>query len=177
MSIKIKANKLIKRIEALKTYRNLNIDDPFDHGYIRAADTIICFIEDMQAKAERKHKKKKIPVTKLQDTIVTELCPYCDTEVGISWDVDKDGFKVFCPNCGEQLMLCSACKDREGLCDWNDEAQACHRCREQTDCERCVFAVECGDGESWHYECRHPDVNEVKIINTVGNCELFEPNA
>ena len=176
MSIKIKANKLIKRIEALKTYRNLNIDEPFDHGYIRAADTIICFIEDMQAKAERKH-KKKIPVTKLQDTKVTELCPYCDTEVGISWDVDKDGFKVFCPNCGEQLMLCSACKDREDLCDWNDEAQACHRCREQTDCERCAFAVEYGDGESWRCECRHPDVNEVKITNTIGNCELFEPNA
>lgn len=56
---KISAKKLIKRIEALKKYRDNN-DNSFDHGYRRAANTIIGFIEDMNAKAERKKADKVV---------------------------------------------------------------------------------------------------------------------
>lgn len=38
-----------------------------------------------------------------------EWCPYCDTEIEIEWDVEKDGYQIICPNCKEKLMLCDAC--------------------------------------------------------------------
>lgn len=40
---------------------------------------------------------------------VVEVCPHCDAEVVMRWDVDEDGFKAFCPYCGKELMLCDEC--------------------------------------------------------------------
>lgn len=41
--------------------------------------------------------------------LITETCPNCEKEITVNWDVKKDGYKAFCPNCGKTLMLCSAC--------------------------------------------------------------------
>lgn len=53
-----------------------------------------------------------------QDNEVTEYCPHCDREITVSWNVEQDGYQIFCPNCGEPIMLCSMC-DREP-CDWTE---------------------------------------------------------
>lgn len=58
---KISAKKLIKRIESLKG--NMEKDDnyfKYYNGYMRAANEIIYFIEDMQTKAERKKADKDV---------------------------------------------------------------------------------------------------------------------
>lgn len=59
-----------------------------------------------------------------------EVCPHCDTEVTIMWDVKAQGYRATCPNCGEELMLCDACMhsdDNEGMhCDWSEE-RGCFR--------------------------------------------------
>ena len=52
---------------------------------------------------------------------VTEVCAECGRENTLTWDVGEDGYRVFCPNCGNEMMLCDACKhapDNEaGYCD------------------------------------------------------------
>lgn len=53
-----------------------------------------------------------------RDNDVTEYCPHCDREITVLWDVEQDGYQIFCPNCGEPIMLCSMC-DREP-CDWTE---------------------------------------------------------
>lgn len=62
---------------------------------------------------------------------VTERCPNCDNDVTLVWDVAVDGFKAFCPYCGERLMLCSECQHRfEGGdftddCDYDIDTDSC----------------------------------------------------
>lgn len=55
----------------------------------------------------------------------TEVCPHCDSEITLTWDVDNDGYRVFCPNCGEELMLCDACLHADdnpgGKCDFKTD--------------------------------------------------------
>lgn len=53
-----------------------------------------------------------------RDNEVTEYCPHCDREITLLWDVKQDGYQIFCPNCGETIMLCSMC-EREP-CDWTE---------------------------------------------------------
>ena len=53
-----------------------------------------------------------------RDNEVTECCPHCDREITVLWDVEQDGYQIFCPNCGKTIMLCSMC-DREP-CDWTE---------------------------------------------------------
>lgn len=54
-----------------------------------------------------------------EEILITEMCPRCGKETGISWDVNQDGYQVFCPNCGKPMMLCSMC-DRLP-CDWTEK--------------------------------------------------------
>lgn len=53
-----------------------------------------------------------------RDNEVTEYCSHCEREIIVSWNVEQDGYQIFCPNCGEPIMLCSMC-DREP-CDWTE---------------------------------------------------------
>lgn len=52
----------------------------------------------------------------------TEVCPHCEAEVTVVWDVEKQGYQTTCPNCGKKIMLCDAClnaEDNEYMrCDW-----------------------------------------------------------
>lgn len=67
-----------------------------------------------------------------------EYCPFCDSEISIKWDVEKDGYKITCPNCIKKIMLCSACLYREDnseddktqICDWTME-NGCFRKRKE----------------------------------------------
>lgn len=60
---------------------------------------------------------------------VTEMCPYCDREVTLLWDVKADGYKAICPFCGKRLMLCDECNHPNGeycgKCDYNRETDSC----------------------------------------------------
>lgn len=45
------------------------------------------------------------------------------------WAIHADGYKAFCPYCGNVLMLCDECLHHEGKnrskCDWDDKAGTC----------------------------------------------------
>lgn len=58
--------------------------------------------------------------------IVTELCPHCEREVEMFWDTDVNGFKAFCPYCGERLMLCDEClRSGTSNCDYSNNTDSC----------------------------------------------------
>lgn len=62
--------------------------------------------------------------------VATEVCPNCDAEVELRWDVKKDGYKAFCPHCGARLMLCDECQHRTGGgyagdCDYDSNTDTC----------------------------------------------------
>lgn len=69
-----------------------------------------------------------------QPRTVTEFCPECEMEITMQWDVERDGFKAFCPNCGNRLMLCDECKHRSGNyrddCDYDGMTDTCKFNRE-----------------------------------------------
>ena len=61
------------------------------------------------------------------DEQCTEQCPFCGEEVHIVWNVNTDGYEIYCPRCGEPMMLCDECTradDYKG-CDW--ETTGCWR--------------------------------------------------
>ena len=61
--------------------------------------------------------------------IVTEVCPNCDNEVSMVWDVEQNGYKATCPYCGGRLMLCDECQHPNGVysddCDYDALTQSC----------------------------------------------------
>lgn len=61
-----------------------------------------------------------------------EYCPHSENEIEMRWDTDARGFRVFCPVCGERLMLCDECLHAGGTgnCDYNSETDSC-RCDPQ----------------------------------------------
>ena len=145
MSIKIKVNKLINKLHAEGGCGSK--PDTYGAGWDDAIDRAIEIVEEMAEEAiETKFERKKAEavlkvgrikdedpeVIPIQNTLVSELCPECDTEITVSWDVDTDGFEIFCPNCGKPMVLCSACHDREDeedgcYCMWDDDQQSCPR--------------------------------------------------
>lgn len=61
---------------------------------------------------------------------VVEVCPQCGEENVMQWDVKADGYKAFCPYCGNRLMLCDECMHPDGeynggFCDYNSETETC----------------------------------------------------
>lgn len=62
-----------------------------------------------------------------REYIVTEVCPHCEAEVEMRWNVAADGYKAFCPHCGNRLMLNDLADALEnGNADTDDEeTEAC----------------------------------------------------
>ena len=64
-----------------------------------------------------------------------EVCPHCGEEITKKWDVEKKGYQINCPNCGEKIMLCDGCfhsEDNEGMrCDWSED-RGCFRKPKET---------------------------------------------
>lgn len=71
---------------------------------------------------------------------VSEVCPECGYENTFVWDVETQGYKVHCSNCGTDMMLCDACAHADDnlqsdchKCDWEqgeDGKGTCFRCKE-----------------------------------------------
>lgn len=59
------------------------------------------------------------------DYLVTEVCPYCESEIEMRWNVKEQGYKAICPVCGNRLMLCDECRQAGGVCDYNGKTDTC----------------------------------------------------
>lgn len=72
--------------------------------------------------------QKQKELLKLRGSLVTEQCPECGEENTFAWNVTKQGYHVFCPNCGSPMMLCSECMEDYRFCDWNNNSTfLCYR--------------------------------------------------
>lgn len=62
---------------------------------------------------------------------VTEVCPHCEQEVTMVWDVETYGYHAYCPFCGKRLMLCDMCQHQNGEeqatgdCDYDSKTDTC----------------------------------------------------
>ena len=58
---------------------------------------------------------------------VTEVCPNCESEITMAWSIIDNGYKAFCPICGNRLMLCDECQHGEPsfACDYNGATDTC----------------------------------------------------
>ena len=104
------------REEAACNYKNDDCNDSCMYGRCRwqeKANMLLKEYEDIGLTPEQ------IEELKERDNGVTECCPHCDREITVSWNVEQDGYQIFCPNCGETIMLCSMC-NREP-CDWTEK--------------------------------------------------------
>lgn len=63
--------------------------------------------------------------------IVAEWCPHCESEIEMTWDTKIQGYKAFCPVCGNRLMLCDECQHSEGAqpCDYDRATDSCRHNR------------------------------------------------
>ena len=62
----------------------------------------------------------------VEDNDVAEQCPECGNDVRLKWDVERDGYTIYCPYCGYRMKLCSMCDVRDGgKCDWNSDTGKC----------------------------------------------------
>ena len=62
----------------------------------------------------------------VEDNDVAEQCPDCGNDVRLKWDVERDGYTIYCPYCGYRMKLCSMCDVRDGgKCDWNSDTGKC----------------------------------------------------
>lgn len=70
------------------------------------------------------------------DNCVTEVCPHCEEEVTLSWDVNLMGYQIYCPKCGKKMLLCSECEgSHTGGCNWSSE-KGCYMAPTSEDCLR-----------------------------------------
>ena len=85
---------------------------------------------------------EKMPLTNIVNIPeVVEVCANCMNEVHIFWNTAEDGYKAFCPYCGERLMLCDECRHSEldkhgnacGVCDYDSETDTCKHNRKIPD--------------------------------------------
>ena len=69
---------------------------------------------------------------------ITEVCPHCEAENTILWNVENEGYVAYCPRCGKKMMLCDECfhaeDNKEQKCDWCEE-KGCWRERSRNKCE------------------------------------------
>ena len=62
----------------------------------------------------------------VEDNDVAEQFPECGNEVWLKWDVERDGYTIYCPHCGYRIKIRSMCDVRDGgKCDWNSETGGC----------------------------------------------------
>ena len=61
----------------------------------------------------------------IESNEITEVCPHCENEITMQWRVEELGYKAYCPVCGKRLLLCSACHDDTGSCDYDIKSNDC----------------------------------------------------
>ena len=96
-------------IERLAAYENSDLEP----GIIR----------DMMQNYQLLCKRMKL----IEDNECKEWCQFCNTEVHILWDVKVHGYQIYCPNCGNRLMLCNKCTHSDDYrgCNWAEENGCC----------------------------------------------------
>lgn len=133
-------NECIKQLESLRAHC-----DAMDDGKL---DSMDCWNKDVQALDMAIDLMKSnaglgfacalsspdvalAPELEWLPELVAEICPHCESEVTLEWDVEARGYKAFCPVCGGRLMLCDECQHRgpggecTGDCDYNAETDSC----------------------------------------------------
>lgn len=116
-------------------------------------------------------------------TEVTEMCPHCQNEVTVQWDVENDGYELYCPYCGFPIMLCSMCDARDGkVCDW-EEIKGCKHSDERyrdyfyknLSCENAAeIARSSRDNDGWiPVEGRMPEAPEENPVFDDKQLELY----
>lgn len=104
-----------------------------------------------------------------------EVCPYCDREITLRWNVEQDGYQITCPYCGNKIMLCDACMhsddNPEQKCDWCEEYN-CFRKKKETALETVLRRK-----IDSFYEAGQTDwVNIINHIKSCYNSEIIENN-
>ena len=51
---------------------------------------------------------KATEATETEGYDISEVCPHCDCEFMMNWDVKRKGYRVHCPSCGKLVKLSSA---------------------------------------------------------------------
>lgn len=77
--------------------------------------------------ADKKHEVYRVSNQEVACFEVGEICPHCEREVQMVWDVRADAYKAYCPYCGKVMMLCGEClhptednPDQSRYCDWHE---------------------------------------------------------
>jgi len=70
----------------------------------------------------------------MEEKMIAEVCPHCDREQYMRWDVEEQGYEAYCPSCGGKMLICSECMNETAdcnvlVCDWSEEEGRCRRCR------------------------------------------------
>lgn len=71
--------------------------------------------------------RKQKELMRIRGSLVTEQCHECGAENTIEWNMAKQGYYAFCPNCGDPMMLCWECVVDSGFCDWDEDTSLCYR--------------------------------------------------
>lgn len=119
-----------------------------------------------------------------KQTEVTELCPHCDREVTIMWNLVEDGLKAFCPYCGNRLMLCAYCPatDPESSdgCDYSTYADSCRYNPPKQANTKIHYLYRDASNYKIHNEVIIPgiltDQQESQIKNSLDEGEYFIPH-
>ena len=126
--------------EEIKRYMIENAlcdDDAFDYSDEEIADSIFGFAEDdddeeddIQGEAKEEIKAEETePQTETNEEAVNEVCPHCEIEIKMRWDVKTQGYKAFCPVLGGWIMRYDACR---GGCEYDGEKGTCKLSRNNT---------------------------------------------
>ncbi|MFA6848744.1 MAG: hypothetical protein WCS30_00160 [Selenomonadaceae bacterium] len=132
---KLKNSHMLRTTEADFTSDEIQayIDDFSQYKNILA---LIVEMREIKVKLSRlkQLQAENAQLRKQRDDIVNvvEMCPHCDNEIEMAWDVDLYGYKAYCPVCGNRLMLCDECLHNEnikgvdsGYCDYCTETDTC----------------------------------------------------
>lgn len=67
----------------------------------------------------------------MSDKSITEMCPVCESEITVEWDIENYGYEMYCPSCGNKMRLCDEClhaADNTGKkCDFDRITGDCFR--------------------------------------------------
>ena len=89
-----------------------------DAAYWQAAQIIDMLVEELE----------KSTLTQPNEPLtVTEVCPHCESEITMEWNMKTLGYKAYCPVCGHRLMLCDECQHGEPghICDYDSNKDTC----------------------------------------------------
>lgn len=102
---------------------------------------------------------------------VTEWCSHCESEITMEWDVEKQGYKAYCPSCGRRLMLCSDCKERGYTCDYDGDLDFCRHNNPKTDAEKKGKDVpDIDDGKKIAEDCRTCAMEKAPVYEHCLSC-------